>query len=201
MVNTIQNIEIYHTLTSNYLLIHKNACSQVLTTLQNNFTKVKRFETLPNQNPYWTIIRDPYNRFISGLTYDILINYGNLNSLDKILNLKKIKPLLFSKLNKNYRSTGFISHTLSQWTYIFNQPLNFFVNINDTTPFLDLHYPKPITDSNIMEKKYKDIVKEYINSNTSLKQLIHNLLVPDYFLYDHIQTQGLLWNWQMGKMF
>jgi hypothetical protein len=64
-----QNIELYETDKFQYLLIHKNGSSSVracvdplnpFVTNKINLNKIK-----------WTVIRDPYERFVSGLKYDL----------------------------------------------------------------------------------------------------------------------------------
>lgn len=64
-----QNIELYETDKFQYLLIHKNGSSSVLECIKDlnpiatehcNFNKVR-----------WTVIREPYERFVSGLEYDL----------------------------------------------------------------------------------------------------------------------------------
>ena len=64
-----QNIELYETDKFQYLLIHKNGSSSVLESIKHlnpivtyecNFNKIR-----------WTVIREPFERFVSGLKYDL----------------------------------------------------------------------------------------------------------------------------------
>ena len=201
MINNLQNLEIYSTEVSNYLLIHKNGCTQVKSLLKNNYKELNLNQSLPNKKPYWTVLRDPYDRFISGLTYDLLIVYGNIDNIEKFLDIKFLKNSYLFKISPYYRSRGFISHTIPQWTYLFNQPLNFFVDIKDLDAFSNIHFNVVLESKNKTRKEFKGIVENHIKSNDILQQFVESLIAPDYFLYNHIYTQGLLWNWQMGKMF
>ena len=68
MIN-YNNIEFYETDKFQYLLIHKNGCTSV-TNLINQFdyfvTDKKNLNKIR-----WTVIRDPFERFMSGLKYDL----------------------------------------------------------------------------------------------------------------------------------
>ena len=202
MIHNIQNIEVFSTDTSNYLLIHKNACTQILYTLENNYKKVVYSpELLPNNKPYWTVIRDPYERFISGLTYDIVKVYGSTENANEIIKNRDLKNLFFNKVNRTYRKNGFTVHTLPQWTYIFNQPINFFVPMSTLTLFLDTHFKNKVLNKNKGNEKDIEIIRDIIESDSVLKGSIDMYLASDYFLYNHIISEGLIWEWNYGKMF
>lgn len=201
MISNIQNIEVFSTESSNYLLIHKNGSSQIKTLLKDNSKEIYTSLSIPYSNPYWTTIRNPYDRFISGLTYDIFQVYGNLNNIEKFLNIDFLKKTCYFINNPYHRVKGFISHTLPQWTYLFNQPLNFFVDISDLDLFIPIHFKKQIKYPNTLSSTYKKVIKDYIELHPPLYQFVENFLSPDYFVYNHIKTHSLLWKWQMGKMF
>jgi hypothetical protein len=202
MIQNIQNTEIFSTENCNYLLIHKNACTQILYTLRQNSEHVNFSPYLPlNHKPYWTVIRDPYERFLSGLTYDIKKVYGGVEKLEELLNTIDLKNLFLNKVNKTYRSSGHAVHTLPQWTYLFNQPINFFVHINNLTLFLDTHFKIKVERKNSADSEDIQFVRQYIESNKTLKANIDIYLAPDYFLYNHIVSENLIWEWNYGKMF
>lgn len=198
----LQNIEIFTTSTSNYLLIHKNGCSQVREHLYLNYPQVELFYNFFPQNHKinWTVLRDPYNRFISGLTYDILRQFKKLDNLDKIINISS--SFFYQKINLETRKDGNVNHIIPQWTYLFNQPLNFLVEIKDLDKFLDIHFLKRtnFTETNTSSKQ-KNIVLDYVEKNKELKNLIIAYLAPDYYYIEQAKSQGLFWNWQNGKMF
>lgn len=205
-INFIQNIDTYVTNKCSYLLIHKNACSEIKTHLQNNSTFIDHLLiTTPINSPlpHWTCIRDPYERFISGLSYDLFLNYKDAN-LELILNNIDFKELFLSKLPIQLKSKdkGHLSHTILQWTYLFNQNLDFYVDIKDLDLFLDMHFPKRENKrNNVTPIEYKEFLSSYIESNPNLKNLINQYISSDYYIIDQIHNSGLLWNWQDGKMF
>jgi len=197
----LQNIEVLSTPTSNYLLIHKNGCSQVREHLYQNFTQIGSSDFFPQNNKVnWTVIRDPYDRFISGLTYDILRQFKKLDNLDKIINISS--SFFYQKINLKTRESGNVNHVISQWTYLFNQPLNFLIKIKDLDNFLDMHFQKRInfTETNTPLEQ-KNIVLNYIEKNSYLKNLIMAYLAPDYFYIEQAKSEELFWSWQSGKIF
>ena len=199
----LQNIEVLITQTNNYLLIHKNGCSQVRKHLYENFPQVEFKEYFPSNNKLnWTVVRDPYNRFISGLTYDLLRQFKTLDNLYKIIKNTNFSTFFYEKINLRSRPKGNVNHTALQWTYLFFQPIDFLVNIKDLDNFLDIHFQKRFnyTETNTLSE-YKDIVLNYIEKDKHLKDLILAYLAPDYYYMQQAQFQGLFWSWQQGKMF
>ena len=198
----LQDTEIFTTLNSNYLLIHKNGCSQVKKHLYLNYSQVEKFfNSFPQNNKInWTVLRDPYDRFISGLTYDLLKQFKNLNNLEKIIDNSLF--LIYQKINLKTRENGNISHTIPQWTYLLSHPLDFLVMINNLDDFLDIHFQKRFnyTKTNTPSEQ-KDIVLNYIEKNSYLKNLIMAYLAPDYYYIQQSQFQDLFWTWQNGKIF
>lgn len=197
----LQNIEVFSTPTSNYLLIHKNGCSQVREHFYKNFSQVKVNHFFPqNGKINWTVIRDPYDRFISGLTYDILRQFKKLDNLDKIINISS--SFFYQKINLKTRESGNVNHVIPQWTYLFNQPLNFLIKIKDLDNFLDIHFQKRInfTETNTPFEQ-KNVVLNYIEKNPYFKNLIMAYLAPDYFYIEQAESKGLFWSWQNGKIF
>ena len=197
----LQNIEVFSTFSSNYLLIHKNGCSQVKEHLYKNFDHVVPYNFFPQNNKVnWTVLRDPYDRFISGLTYDILRQTKRLDNLDKFIDVSS--SFFYQKINLKTRTNGDVNHIVPQWTYLFNQPLNFVVKTRDLDKFLDIHFLKRVnfTETNTPSNK-KNIVLDYIEKNINLKNLIMAYLAPDYYYIKQAKTEGLFWSWQNGKIF
>ena len=204
VVNSLQTPEILSTENNNYLLIHKNGCSQIRGSLLTNYKQIQILDHLPNQNPYWTTLRDPYDRLISGLTYDILKIYNNIDNIDKVINYKNVKDIIYNRVSINRKSTGIMNHTTLQWIYLFNQPLNFFVSIENLDLFLNIHFQTNIKSPHFINENNqnnKDKVNKYIQSNPLLSQTINHLLAPDYMLINHFKSEDLMWNWSWGKMF
>ena len=199
----LQNIEVFTTSTNNYLLIHKNGCSQVKEHLYKNFLSVEHNNFFPqNKKINWTVLRDPYDRFISGLTYDILLQFGNLNNLDNIINESVLESFIYQKINLKTRKNGNVNHTIAQWTYLFSQPINFIVELKDLNKFLDIHFK---IRSNLFKNEtlfeHKKIVSNFIEKNKILKKLIKSYLASDYYYIKQAMNNNLFWKWQNGKMF
>jgi len=70
-------IECYCTEKFQYVLIHKNGCSMVVDTMINNYSVVMN-EFIYNDRPSFTVIRDPWDRTISGLSYDLERTFGDV---------------------------------------------------------------------------------------------------------------------------
>ena len=201
MSSYLYPLEVYSTANSNYMLIHKNGCNQVRHHLYTNFKQVEYLHHFPSNKINWTTIRDPYERFISGLTYDILKQFQNLDNLSKILNIKNIKYFFYENTFIN-RTKGNVNHTTPQWVYLHSQPIDFFVKINDLDLFLDLHFKvRSNNESTNTSKQSKKIVRNFINNNKKLKRLIKAYLAPDYFYLEKTTTKELIWKWQNGKIF
>lgn len=177
-----QNIEFYETEKYQYLLIHKNACSSVTNLIKND----KYFVT-DKKNLFkirWTVIRDPYERFISGLKYDL----NNNNVSIKNINLEK---LFTSKINTETRGKGFVNHTSSQLLYLINSDINWYIDIKDLNLFLKIHFGK-----SLILNKSKNKINLKINKNNIMK-----FLKIDYEVYNQILYSQNFWEWQKGKIF
>ena len=177
-----QNIEFYETEKYQYLLIHKNACTSV-----TNLINKENFFVTNKKNLYkvrWTVIRDPFERFISGLKYDLKKN--NLKIKD--ININK---LFISKINKETRTQGFVNHTCSQILYLLNADINWYIDIKDLNLFLKIHFGKNI-------QLNKNIDKTKLNFN---KEDIMKYLTIDYEVYNSIIKSSNFWEWQKGKIF
>jgi hypothetical protein len=166
-------------------------------------SNLKVLPFLDNNKPYWAVIRDPYQRFISGLTYDILIlNHDKeLKLLDKFLNEDYLEKLFLKNYDSFFSITGNVPHTLCQWTYLYNQPVDFFVRIEDLTSFIHLHFGNDSFSKHPGNNLLQNKVKEYIDKNNNLKQLINYYLTPDLYLYKQLYNQGKVWEHNYGQMF
>ena len=176
------NIEFCETDKFQYLLIHKNGCTSV-TNLINQFdyfvTDKKNLNKIR-----WTVIRDPFERFMSGLKYDLERNNLKIKDIN-------IKNLFLSKINKQTRTKGFVSHTCSQLSYLMNTDINWYIHINDLSLFLKMHFGKSV----VLNKNQKEC-KLKINKEEIMKYL--NI---DYEVYNQIMLSENLWQWQKGKIF
>ena len=177
-----QNIEFFETDKFQYLLIHKNACKSVLKSIEHLspvFTKIKSKEKI-----IWTVIRDPYERFLSGLNYDLIRH--NLNFSDI-----KLNELFNSKVNFYTRANGDINHCISQFSHIINVNIDFYVHINDLEIFLKMHFG---------ESQFLNLNPEKFSLDIEKKDVMKYLNF-DYYMYNQILNSDNLWKWNQGKLF
>ena len=177
-----QNIEFFETDKFQYLLIHKNGSSSVRKCMEDidcypasnvNFNKVR-----------WTVIRDPYERFIAGLKYDLTIQGLEFEDLNK-------DDLYHSLINLRTRSKGDVNHAASQIPYLINTHINWYVDLKDLTTFLKMHFNKI---------EHENANKKTIELNIDKHEVMKHLQL-DYFVYDNIKNSSYLWKWQNGKIF
>ena len=176
-----QNLEFYETDNFQYLLIHKNACTSVLKTiehLQPKYSEKRNFNKV-----CWTVIRDPYERFIAGLCYDI--KRQNIDVAD--ISLDKLFSTYHEKIS---REKGDVSHTAYQSMYLINSCVNWYVDLSNLKIFLEMHFNK-----SFHLNKGPDI-KQYFKKEEILKYL--NM---EYEIYNKIKMSSFVWEWQKGKIF
>jgi len=177
-----QNIEFYETDTFQYLLIHKNGSSTIRETIKY-LNPV--FSTKVNLNKVrWTVIREPYERFVSGLKYDLKRQNLDLKDID-------INSTFNSRINNFSRVKGNVNHTASQVPYLINCHINWYVELKDLHRFLKIHFGTV---------QYKNIDKNNIELNLNKKQIMKHLEL-DYYVYNKILNSEHLWKWQQGKIF
>ena len=128
-----QNIEFFETEQFQYLLIHKNGSSSIkkcMTNMNCHFTSNVNLNKVR-----WTVIRDPYERFMSGLKYDLIKQDLKLEDINK-------DDLYQSLVNLKTRNQGNVNHTASQIPYLINTHINWYVDLKDLTTFLKMHFNK-----------------------------------------------------------
>ena len=175
-----------------FVRIHRNANTSVIKCIENNFKKEEIWYTsFLSKKTRFCVIRDPYERFLSGLKWDI-----HLNNVDiKDINIKQ----LFTANEHHLRNSwiGHIKHSTSQIPYLFNVQCSHYIDLPDLHVFLKMHFGKSAYENkpplNIL--KDKDIEK-YINKDEIMKYL-H----MDYYIYDTIKKSPFLWEWQHGRIF
>tara|TARA_R110000744_G_scaffold369114_1_gene479204 strand:+ start:64 stop:615 length:552 start_codon:yes stop_codon:yes gene_type:complete len=179
-----QNIEFYETDKFQYLLIQKNGSSSVRECIKHlnptitdkaNFNKVR-----------WTVIREPYFRFVAGLNYD-LKRHG--------LELEEVgyDSLHNSRINNFSMNYGDVNHSASQIPYLMNTHIDWYVELKDLGTFLKMHFDK-------VEYVNMDKDKEKIDFHLDPME-VHKFLDLDYYIYNQILTSDHLWKWQNGKIF
>ena len=177
-----QNIELLETDKFQYLLIHKNASCSVKETIKSlnpilsteiNLTKVR-----------WTVIRDPYERFISGIKYDLIRQNLNIKDID-------INSLYNSKINLFSSGNGNVTHTASQVPYLINSCIDWYIELKNLNNFLKIHF------NNV---SYENINHKSIELNLDKNEIMKHLDL-DYFIYNSILNSDYLWKWQHGRIF
>ena len=176
-----QDLEFYETDNFQYLLIHKNACTSVLKTIE--YLKPQLSNARNIKKTCWTVIRDPYERFVSGLCYDIKRHNIDIENI-------KLDKLFLSNLEKNSKEAGNVKHTSYQSMYLINSCVNWYVDISDLNIFLEMHF-----NSSFYLNQGPDI-KQHFKKEEVLKYL--NM---EYDIYNKIKMSSFIWEWQKGKIF
>jgi len=182
-------IELMETEKFQFLRIYKNGNSSVINCIQENF-KNKFFTTSRPaiDKPRFAIIRDPYERFISGLIYDL--KRHNIHIKD----VKIDKLFTTNETHIQNIITGNINHSASQIPYLMNTGITHYVDIKDLDLFLKMHFNKSLNNNSTDVKKEK--IEKYLDKNEIIKYL-H----LDYYIYNSIINSPFLWEWQHGKIF
>jgi len=166
-----------------YLKIQKNASSTVTNLIMEtmDFTCVNQ----KNLNKVrWAVIRDPYERFISGLAYDL-----KRHDL-KLEDIKISDSFVSNYMHPRDGNRGNINHSVSQVQYLINADIDYYVDIKDLNIFLKMHFNKTYT------------INENNNINLNVdKNEIMKYLTLDYKIYNNIISSSFLWKWQQGKIF
>jgi len=181
----LQKIEFYETKDIQYLLIPKNGSMSVL----KSFEKIPHIVTRELANKVkWTVVRNPIDRLISGLAYDLNLQKLSLKDIN-------IKSLFYSNMHSVIKEFHYVSHTSLQIYYLFNAKINWYINIEDLDIFLKMHFNQTAHDNKSSINKKYDIEK-YIDKDEIMKYL-H----LDYYVYNRIKQSPFLWEWQHGKIF
>ena len=184
--------EIVDTEKFQFVRIHKNGNGSVIKCIHNNFKKeeISYIHSL-SKKVRFCVIRDPYERFLSGLKWDL-----HLNNVDvKDINIKK----LFTSNEHHQRNSwiGRINHSTSQIPYLFNVQCSHYIDISDLNLFLKIHF-----NEIAHENKASDIIKKNQNIEKYIdKDEVMKYLHLDYYMYDTIKKSPFLWEWQHGKIF
>ena len=83
-----------------------------------------------SKKPRFCIIRDPYERFLSGLKYDLLMHQVDIKDID----IKKVFTSNENHVRNN--ANGTINHSISQIPYLMNFQIEYYIDISDLNLFL-----------------------------------------------------------------
>lgn len=168
------NREYYQASNHQYLLIHKSGS----TTVRKAFDFEYETTSIPHPRKIvWTVIRDPVERFYSGLHYDSM-QVGALGSP----NWERI----FTEVPQDQRGGGKIPHTIPQSLYVLHQPVHVFVHLKDLDDFLRIHGAPVLHKKKSAEtppRLYEDRVKA--------------LHAFDNYYFSKIK----FWRWEYGAIF
>jgi len=188
----VQNLEFIETKNFEYLLIHKTGCQSVLKTFNSKKIKQVMNENKQSGKFCWTVLRDPKERFISGLSHNLSISNIELEELD-------IKQLLFNTVDPELRTISLIPLTILQSTYLIGSRINMFVKHQDLNNFLKINF-NVFFHENKGSLVIKNKVKKFINTNKKFKETLEKYLEIDYFIYKQILKSNKFWHWQLGKV-
>lgn len=176
--------ELVETKEFQYVRIHKNGNKSVMNCILDTYKDNIQYTFGLSKKPRFCIIRDPYERFLSGLNYDLIRH--NLNFSDI-----KLNELFNGKVNLHTRSNGDINHCISQFSHIINVNIDFYVHINDLEIFLKMHFG---------ESQFLNLNPEKFSLDIEKKDVMKYLNF-DYYMYNQILNSDNLWKWNQGKLF
>lgn len=186
--------------THNYLVIQKNGNTYVRDVLREYYKDTYCEESfVPRENlvnPCWTVIRNPHDRFMSGLAYDLWMTGVNLDHA-----FSDLQNNINSKMPVFFRSTRKVSHTISQVNYILFQPMTFFVDIKDLTAFCQINFglESTVECKNEVPKDFKKMVAGEI-CRRNLTQRVNDLLSYETYFYNRLINSSNIWSWQNGNV-
>lgn len=168
------NREYYQAKNHQYLLIHKSGSSSI----REAFDFEHEATPLPVPGKIvWTVIRDPVERFYSGLQYDSM-QVGVLGSP----NWERI----FTEVPLEQRGGGKIPHTIPQSLYVLHQPVNVFVHLKDLDAFLRIHGALGV----------------HKNVSAGTPPRLHEETVKALHAFDNYYFSKIkFWRWEYGAIF
>ena len=177
-----------------FVRVHKNGSTSVMKCINDNFKKEDiHISYHLSKKTRFCVIRDPYERFLSGLKWDLWLNKVDIKDID----IKK----LFSSNENHIRNSmiGHIKHSASQIPYFFNAQISHYIDISDLNLFLKMHFKKSEHETkltNFKKTNHLKNIEQYLDKDEIMKYL-H----MDYYMYDTIKKSPFLWEWQHGKIF
>jgi hypothetical protein len=182
--------------THNYLVIQKCGNSYLRDIFQKIYGESYFLARECNfRNLKWTVVRDPKDRFISGLAYDLWKN--NYSNFDKVF--ENLNKLVQYPISSTFYNQGKVKHTILQSAYLVFQPIDVFVNLPDLTEFVLHNFGITGEEYNKVPGEFKVQVKEEIVKR-GIEQRVDDLLANDVYLYNQICNSDRLWCWQNGNV-
>ena len=210
-MNTIQNVEIWENSTQRYINVHKSGSTTIRSCLKQTYTDIKIAVdpgVYSDQSSItWTTLRDPYDRFINALSYDLgLVGMDvSENNIKQVAGTDKLlRDYIYGLSNPYYRGRGTIRYSMLQSSYLFDNRLDVYVDIKDLNIFCAMHFPEvelPPEGLNTGVKKNIDIVHKFFQENPMLNNSVYNLLYLDRFTMHRLDALDKRWHWANGVIF
>ena len=205
----LQNIEVWKCPTHQYINIHKSGSSTIRSYLTKLYKEADRqvVYSTTSDNIVWTVTRDPYNRFIDSLSYDLkyLGLEVSVDNIEKTIGSKtKLYDYIFGLSNPNFRGRGTVRHSMLQTTYLFDNNIDIIVDAKDLGIFCEMHFPTieiSQENMNMGDFKAQKIVSNYLDENKELKETLKGYLAIDYFTLERFNAVDRKWHWANGKLF
>lgn len=193
----IQNLEFYNTDRYSYLLIHKNACSFMTSTIQANDRCAVACR--PADGVRFAVVRDPWDRFVSGVQEDVKRFGWNLNA--EWVASMNWSAYLVGLIDTERRRTGHISHVTLQTTYLYGADIDWHVDIADLDRFVAQHFESSGPLSNPGDALLKSQLVELLRRDGEALAVIEALLDVDRFTLDRIRQSDSMWRPPVGPVF
>lgn len=186
--------DIYKTKDFQYIQIQKNGCSSVRDLIYKNYSDVESHDSfLHNDRVSFAVLRDPWERTISGLAYDMQAHLGRID-LDLI-----DKRLFFSRVCEERREVGMVSHCILQSIYLFDFNPTFYVMLSDLSTFLEMHFGESVKVNRGSDQFKNELIRQ-LRKRPDLVERIGNYIEMDNFLIERIRNKEILWNFTLGRM-
>lgn len=203
-----QYTEVYSTEEFQYLLIHKNGCTSVMDSIITKYPNAVHSNKTNKtaQSVIWAVYRDPLDRFVAAVAYDLKQNGIEVTEENVLEFLGSVQTYIYGKTNFNhedlYKGVQKMRHSLSQTMYLFDNNVDILVRMEDLGKFLFMHFDTPFSKViNTGVPKDKAIVREVLRANQALLQLIKAHLSADYYTLESFIGTDRVWNWANGRIF
>lgn len=200
----IQNPEFFNTEEQCYLLIHKNACSSIRANLREEFRE--RLREQESNGIRWTVTRDPYDRFVDAISYDIRkqypkVSWENRKDIVQIIANIPLTNYIINNVPHAFTSLGTAPHSVLQSIYMFDASIDIIVDAKDLEHFIPIHFSNPVPAQNLGIEKHQDIVESILSTELlHIKDKAIDLLKIDYIMLESFRAQGRQWSWGCGKI-
>jgi hypothetical protein len=207
-----QYTEVYSTEEFQYLLIHKNGCTSVMDSITTRYPEFcySPQSIKPSQSVVWAVYRDPIDRFVASVAYDLKENDIEITETNVLEFVGSVKTYIYGKTNVSpsishvdlYKGVHKMRHSLSQTMYLFDNNVDILVRMEDLGKFLFMHFGTPLHQvRNQGDTKDKGRVLEILRANRPLLELVKAYLAADYYTFESFIGADRVWTWGNGRIF